>query len=259
MKSLNKVILNIEESILQALKKINLNGLGCVFIEDNNKVVGVLTDGDLRRAIINESQTKKNIKPYVNYNFYKLYKGYKNENALKIFDLGIQIIPILDSKNQLVDYINRKDFSKYDLLKDQLKDVQIRSRAPSRISFGGGGSDVTSYYKDNEACIFNTSINLYCNVFLQIHKSKKIIIDSQDLGKVYEFSSFSKLINDDSEPFSLIKNIIKEVKPNYGFNMTIRSDFPIGSGLGGSSTVVVAILGAFNEIRANKWSKVRSC
>lgn len=255
MKNFNKITLNIDSTILQAMKKINLNSLGCVFVEDNNKILGVLTDGDLRRAIIKKNKTNENIKKYVNYDFYKLYEGYQNENILKIFDLGIRIVPILNNKNQLVNFINRKDFFKYEFLKDQLKDVQIRSRAPSRISFGGGGSDVTSYYKDNEACIFNTSINLYCNVFLEIKASKKIIIDSQDLEKVYEFSSFSKLVNDDSESLALIRNIIKEVKPDYGFNMTIRSDFPIGSGLGGSSTVVVAILGAFNEIRANKWSK----
>ena len=116
MKDFNKITLNIDSTILQAMKKINLNSLGCVFVEDNNKILGVLTDGDLRRAIIKKNKTNENIKKYVNYDFYKLYEGYQNENILKIFDLGIRIVPILNNKNQLVNFINRKDFFKYEFL-----------------------------------------------------------------------------------------------------------------------------------------------
>ena len=35
--------------------------------------------------------------------------------------------------------------------------------------------------------------------------------------------------------------------------MTVYSDFPMGSGLGGSSSVITAILGCFNELRSDKW------
>ena len=48
---------------------------------------------------------------------------------------------------------------------------------------------------------------------------------------------------------------IKFVKPDYGFNLELTSDFPIGSGLGGSATFTVNLLNCFNEFRENRWNE----
>ena len=53
MKKLSNIKLNFNKSILIAMKLIDRNSKGLCFVVDNsNKLLGVLTDGDIRRAII---------------------------------------------------------------------------------------------------------------------------------------------------------------------------------------------------------------
>ena len=44
------------------------------------------------------------------------------------------------------------------------------------------------------------------------------------------------------------------IRPTSGFDLYVRSDFPVGSGLGGSSSVTTAIVAAFNELRLDRWT-----
>ena len=48
----NNFIINIKSYIRDALEKINLNKHGAVFIEDKGKIVGIITDGDVRRVLL---------------------------------------------------------------------------------------------------------------------------------------------------------------------------------------------------------------
>ena len=52
---IDKYLINKNETIKSALKKIDGNHLGIIFIEDDNKVVGVATDGDIRRFMLKEN------------------------------------------------------------------------------------------------------------------------------------------------------------------------------------------------------------
>jgi D-glycero-alpha-D-manno-heptose-7-phosphate kinase len=51
----------------------------------------------------------------------------------------------------------------------------------------------------------------------------------------------------------LIRAVIELLEPDYGFELQVHSDYPISSGLGGSSSVIAAVLGCFNEFRLDKW------
>jgi len=52
----------------------------------------------------------------------------------------------------------------------------------------------------------------------------------------------------------LLGSVVSVVKPTYGFDLYVRSDFPVGSGLGGSSAVATAVVAAFNEMRLDRWT-----
>jgi len=54
-------------------------------------------------------------------------------------------------------------------------------------------------------------------------------------------------------PFSLIQALLKTVHPDFGFELYLHSDFPMSSGLGGSSVVSAAVLGCFNQFRQDRW------
>ena len=124
--------------------------------------------------------------------------------------------------------------------------------APVRVSFGGGGSDMTSYFAKFGGAVLSSTIRLYARCTLRKRSDLIINICSHDLDKSLSFPCLKKLIVDDDD-FGLIVAVINTIKPEFGFDLEIRSDFPIGSGLGGSSAVCVAILGCFNEYREEKW------
>jgi len=126
----------------------------------------------------------------------------------------------------------------------------IRSKAPLRIGLAGGGSDVTPYSEIYGGAILNASINMYAYATIVPRDDGKIILNSVDNGEKYEFPASDKLEIDDN--LILLKGIYNRVVSEFtkhplSFELSTYVDAPPGSGLGTSSTLVVAILGAFTE------------
>ncbi|GAB6189633.1 GHMP kinase [Marinitoga arctica] len=125
----------------------------------------------------------------------------------------------------------------------------IRSRVPLRISFGGGGTDVSPYCDKYIGYVINTTIDRYATVTLKPNKDKNIIIKSIDYDKTIKYDIDETLAYDGQ--LDLIKGVINHIKNNYkieqGFELYIQNDAPPGSGLGSSSAICVALIGAFQE------------
>jgi len=123
-----------------------------------------------------------------------------------------------------------------------------------RISFGGGGSDTTAFFKDNNGAVINSTISLYSHCSLSKRTDSKINIDSADLKINKSYLSLDEFLNSDKCALDLIKATIKVINPSFGFDLYVQSDFPLRSGLGGSAVVVSSVIGCFNEFRIDKWS-----
>ena len=126
----------------------------------------------------------------------------------------------------------------------------IRSKAPLRLGLAGGGTDVAPYSDLYGGAILNATISMYAYATIQPRKDKKIILNSLDKNITLEFDSTRELPVDGE--FDLAKGIYNRVvkqfsKKALAFELTTFVDAPPGSGLGTSSTLVVAILGAFAE------------
>ena len=65
---LNKLIISNNLSIKDAIKKVELSGQRCVYIERKNKLIGSLTDGDLRKLIIKNTNLNQKITKFYNKN-----------------------------------------------------------------------------------------------------------------------------------------------------------------------------------------------
>lgn len=127
-----------------------------------------------------------------------------------------------------------------------------RSRAPLRIGLAGGGTDVSPYSDEFGGAILNATISHFAHAVLEPLESGGIIINAMDRG---ETEQYDKL--DDGLPINgmldLHKGIINRIQKDYGithknFSLTTFVDAPAGSGLGTSSTLMVAIIGAFAEM-----------
>lgn len=128
--------------------------------------------------------------------------------------------------------------------------MYIRSKAPLRLGLAGGGTDVAPYSDLFGGAILNASINLYAYATITPRNDGKIIIHSVDKNEYLEFSPSDYLpINGVLNLHRGIYNrIVKDfVKKPLSFSLSTWVDAPAGSGLGTSSTLVVAILGAFAE------------
>jgi D-glycero-alpha-D-manno-heptose-7-phosphate kinase len=238
-------------TLKEAIIKIEQNQEGFVLVENDLKqILGTLTDGDIRRALLAGAQLSDLALNYINKNFIFLDdNSMEHESIYKKLDQEITFIPVLDNKKRLLKFITKDTIpSRFEKL------ITVRSKSPVRISFGGGGSDTTAFFKDNDGAVINSTISLYSHCSLSKRSDSKINIDSADLNINKSYLSLDEFLNSDKCALDLIKATIKVINPSFGFDLYIQSDFPLRSGLGGSAVVVSSVIGCFNEFRIDKWS-----
>lgn len=127
-----------------------------------------------------------------------------------------------------------------------------RSKAPLRLGLAGGGSDVSPYSDIYGGIILNATINLYAYCTIEETDNGFITIDSYD-SDCFESYPMTRHLEIDGKA-SLLKGTYNRVMRDFDLplqscKITTYNDAPAGSGLGTSSTMVVAILKAFAEWR----------
>jgi len=126
-----------------------------------------------------------------------------------------------------------------------------RSKAPLRIGLAGGGTDVSPYTDLYGGAILNATISLSAYASIEPLDTDEIIVEALDRNEKEKFTWMPELpVNGHLDLLKGVYNrIYKEYKfPATGFRLSTFVDAPAGSGLGTSSTLVVAILGAFVEM-----------
>ena len=132
----------------------------------------------------------------------------------------------------------------------------IRSKAPLRLGLAGGGTDIASYYNVYGGCILNATINMYayCTIIPATGDGTPedaVTFCAADIGKTERHAACPTLpvTNGLKLHTGVYNRIVSDFcggKP-LAFSMTTYSDAPAGSGLGSSSTMVVAMLKAYVE------------
>src|SRR5437868_4896336 len=126
-----------------------------------------------------------------------------------------------------------------------------RSKAPLRIGLAGGGTDVSPYCDQFGGAILNATISLSAYASIEPINQQEIILEALD-RKEGERYSFAKELPVNGT-LDLLKGVYNRIQKDYnpsltGFRLSTFVDAPAGSGLGTSSTLVVAVLGAFVEM-----------
>ena len=128
--------------------------------------------------------------------------------------------------------------------------IHYRARAPLRLGLAGGGTDVEPYASKKGGAVFNTTINRYAYCTITPTHDRSMSIHSTDYGK-YEAPLDGGPLKLDGN-MDLIKAVTNHFGIKDGFKMFLQSEAPPGSGLGGSSTVIVSIIAAVCE-----WQNIR--
>jgi len=118
----------------------------------------------------------------------------------------------------------------------------LRARAPLRISFAGGGTDVSPYPEERGGAVLSATINKYAYASLVGENGGDIRVQSLDYDIVAKYHTESDLLYDGE--LDLVKAAIRHMAVGRGFGLFLHTDAPPGSGLGSSSTMAVTLVGA---------------
>lgn len=128
----------------------------------------------------------------------------------------------------------------------------FRSKAPLRIGLAGGGTDVSPYCDLYGGAILNATISLYAHATIELLPDPVIVVEAIDQQE-HESYSLGDILPQTGK-LALLNGAINSIQKKYGkfeqgFKLTTYVDAPAGSGLGTSSTLMVAIIGAFIEMK----------
>src|SRR5258708_789990 len=129
-----------------------------------------------------------------------------------------------------------------------------RSKAPLRIGLAGGGTDVSPYSDLYGGAILNATLSLYAHATIEPLTENTIILQGIDRKEEQRYEGGTELAELPIDgKLDLVKGVYNRIRKEYGlpvtgFRLSTFVDAPAGSGLGTSSTLVVAIIGAFAEM-----------
>ncbi|MEP6819947.1 MAG: GHMP kinase [bacterium] len=130
----------------------------------------------------------------------------------------------------------------------------IESSAPTRVDLAGGTIDIWPLYLFHPGAAtvnFATSLRAYCQI--KTRDDGRIVLESRDRKVAFEteLAAIEDLVRE--ERLELISKLVHFFKPTTGFHLTANSQAPAGAGLGGSSALAIACIGALNSLVGNRY------
>ncbi len=122
----------------------------------------------------------------------------------------------------------------------------LLARAPMRISFGGGGTDLEAYYARYGGLVISTAINKYFYAIITTEESDDLQVISADYRSLFRHSHYNDLFwNGD---LALPKAVLHHFGIRRGLNLFVASEVPPGTGLGSSSAAAVTMVRAISTL-----------
>ncbi|MDT5296128.1 MAG: D-glycero-alpha-D-manno-heptose-7-phosphate kinase [Acidobacteriota bacterium] len=130
----------------------------------------------------------------------------------------------------------------------------IEATAPTRVDLAGGTIDIWPLYLFHPGAStvnFGISLNVRCRI--EPRTDDRIILESRDRGVAFEtrLAEVENLVRE--ERLELISKLVHFFKPETGFHLISESAAPAGAGLGGSSALAIACIGALNRLVGDRY------
>lgn len=207
-KKLRKYIVTENHTVIEAMRQLDFGGQGILFVTDeNDKLCGSLTDGDIRRWIIKTADLSGHVSQMMNRNPKYLFEGDVTDEAKLLKKYCIRSLPILDSSYKIKDIHFEEDaIAKLTIEEDML------SGTPVIIMAGGKGTRLYPYTK------------ILPKPLIPIGD---IPILERILNRFYQagIGEFFLTVNYKKE---MIKSYFAELKPPYKISYT-EEDMPLGT------------------------------
>src|SRR5919199_6614056 len=132
----------------------------------------------------------------------------------------------------------------------------IESSAPTRVDLAGGTIDIWPLYLFHPgASTVNFAINRRASCRIETREDGEIVLESRDRKVAFEtrLEAIEDLARE--ERLELISKLVHFFKPTTGFHLVAESSVPAGAGLGGSSALAIACIGALNRLVGNRYDE----
>jgi D-glycero-alpha-D-manno-heptose-7-phosphate kinase len=254
---LQEIQLHCSDMVAKAMECISRNivrtgGYGIALVlDDDNRLVGVVTDGDIRRALLSGYTLDSTVDAVMTENPVTTTPGKNHHQLLRLFERGVRHVPVVDAGGHVVDLVLYGDLR----ASSGPIGTMLRAKVPLRISFAGGGTDMTPVFEKIGGAVISATIDRYCYAELMLRDDSQIALCSRDSGQQVTISSLNAIEYDGT--LDLLKAAICVSEPNFGFELYTSSDVPPGSGLGGSAALTVAIIGLIDHVRSGQIDEYR--
>ena len=132
----------------------------------------------------------------------------------------------------------------------------IESSAPPRVDLAGGTIDIWPLYLFHPGAItVNFAISLHARCRIETRDDGRIVLESRDRKVSFDtnLAALEDLLQE--ERLELISKLVHFFKPTTGFHLIAESAAPAGAGLGGSSALGIACIGALNRLVGNRYDE----
>ena len=132
----------------------------------------------------------------------------------------------------------------------------IESSAPPRVDLEGGTIDIWPLYLFHPgATTVNFALSLRASCRIETNDDGRIVLESRDRKVSFEthLSALEDLLQE--ERLELVSKLVHFFKPTTGFHLVAEANVPAGAGLGGSSALAIACIGALNRLVGNRYAE----
>ncbi len=228
------------------------SGIGIVLVADQDRVLlGTATEGDVRRALIAGRPLADPVSTVMELHPTVAVEGSSPNQLLQLFDRRIRHVPMVNAKGAIVDLVL---YSQFEVVAETTGRL-VCARAPMRMSFAGGGSDLSVRFSEVSGAVVSVAVAHYGHAVIEERVDGRIRIQCEDSGDVLEVAAIGELEYDGL--LNLQKAAIRLIQPTRGLTLRTYSDVPKGSGLGGSSTLLVATIGALAKFSRRDLSRAQ--
>lgn len=204
---IQKLLINFNSSISLALEKLQSTGYKClIVVNDKNKYLGTITDGDIRREILKNNNFSKSISKIYNTNSHYLTTNNFDEEKARNFLIKEKqsLLPIINKMRKVVDY--------YDFFRQELLTENTINKNLVMIMAGGQGKRLQPF----------TSI--LPKALIPIN-GKPVLMHIIELFKKNRFRNFVLSLNKKN---TVLKSYLSEIKKNYNITF-LEEDHPLGT------------------------------